>query len=52
MVRSFVAAVRVEFVRVVSSIHSVRFWQLKFTLTVHINALCNESVHRKEEHAT
>ena len=23
-----------------------------FTLTVHINALCNESVHGKEEHAT
>ena len=23
-----------------------------FTLTVHINALCNESVHGREEHAT
>ena len=23
-----------------------------FTLTVHINALCNERVHGKEEHAT
>ena len=23
-----------------------------FTLTVHINALCNESIHGKEEHAT
>ena len=38
----------------------VRAWQLDsfsslwaaFTLTVHINALYNESIHGKEEHAT
>ena len=43
--------VRSLFVRLLPSLHSVRFGQL-FALTVHINALYNESVHGREEHAT
>ena len=53
MVRSFVAAVRVEFLRPYG-LPSDSFSSLwaAFTLTVHINALYNESIHGKEEHAT
>ena len=63
MVRSFVAAVRVEFLRPYGrpsefvrpygrpSVSSSSLWAT-FTLTVHINALYYESVHGKEEHAT
>ena len=33
-------------------LHSLQFALASFTLTVHINALYNESVHGREEHAT
>ena len=65
MVRSFVAAIRPEFLRSWRpSVHpkflhpygrpSDSFSSLwpAFTLTVHINALYNESIYGKEEHAT
>ena len=58
MVRSFVLAagctdVRTEFLRPYGRL-SDSFSSLwaAFTLTVHINALYNERVHGKEEHAT
>ena len=46
-VRSFQCSFVCSFVRLAS----VRVWSA-FTLTVHINALHNESVHRREEHAS
>ena len=56
MVRSFVrsAFVRPRGVRpsVWSSGDSFSSIWAAFTLTVHINALCNERVHGNEEHAT
>ena len=53
MVRSSVAAVRVEFLRPYGRPSFSSLWAA-FMLPVHINALglYNESVHGKEEHAT
>ena len=36
----------------VRSFGSIQFALAAFTLTVHINALYNESVHRQEQHAS
>ena len=47
----FVLSFVPSFVRSFLHLASVRFWPA-FTLTVHINALHNESVHGREEHAT
>ena len=47
----FVLSFVPSFVRSFLRLASVRFWPA-FTLTVHSNALYNESVHGREEHAT
>ena len=54
MVRSFVAAGRTDAVpsSIRPSVGFIQFALAAFTLSVHINALYNESVHGKEENAT
>ena len=50
-VRAFVRSCVCSCVCSCVRLHSVRFGQL-FTLTVHINALYNESVHQQEQHTS
>ena len=51
-VRSFVRSFAGGLIPVRSSFVSFSSLWTAFTLTVHINAICNESIHGKEERAT